>query len=201
MINGMRLKHINTVLLVAILLVNGYVIAAPFIPGLLFHWASRGGAEQHYLANKIQSAAQSPTVAPTSQPNQVIIPSMLLDQPIYDGPVRNQYKILDQGIWRWPNASTPDKGGNTVLIGHRFTYTQPRGVFYYLNKVKLGDEAAVWWGNRQYRYKVTSINEVLPTDTAIEANTPDSRLTLFTCTPLWLPKHRLVVVAELENGS
>ena len=124
---------------------------------------------------------------------------MLLDQPVLEGPISKQYSILDKGIWRWPNGSTPDKGGNTVLIGHRFTYTNPQGVFYFLNKVSLGGEIGIFWNNHEYLYRVVSISEVSPTDTAIENDTQDSRLTLFTCTPLWLPKNRLVVVAELEN--
>jgi len=126
---------------------------------------------------------------------------MLLDQPVLEGPVSRQYSTLNKGIWRWPNGSTPDKGGNTVLIGHRFTYTNPRGAFYFLNKVKMGDEIGVFWNNREYLYRVASISVVSPTDTAIEDNTSDTRLTLFTCTPLWLPKDRLVVVAKLKDKS
>lgn len=111
-----------------------------------------------------------------------------------------QYKVLDKGIWRYPKGSTPDKGGNTVLIGHRFTYTNPRGVFYYLNKVAIGDEIGVFWNSKEYLYKVTTITVVDPHNTSIEDATSDARLTLFTCTPLWLPKDRLVVVAELETS-
>ena len=96
---------------------------------------------------------------------------------------------------------TPDRGGNTVLIGHRFTYTTPRGVFYYLNKVKLNDEIGLWWNNKEYLYRVSGIKEVKPTDTAVENATTQPQLTLFTCTPLWLPKDRLVVVAQLETKS
>lgn len=124
---------------------------------------------------------------------------MLLNQPVLEGPIGQQYKILDRGIWRWPQGSTPDNGGNTVLIGHRFTYTNPRGVFYSLNQVKMGDEIGFWWNNKEYLYEVVSIQQVAPSDTAIEKNTPDPELTLFTCTPLWLPKDRLVVVAKLET--
>ena len=126
---------------------------------------------------------------------------MLLDQPILDGPMRSRYAILNTGIWRWPLASTPDKGGNTVLIGHRFTYTNPRGVFYFLNKIAIGNEIGMFWGNHKYLYKVVTINVVSPTDTNIENNTPSPELTLFTCTPLWLPKDRLVVVANLESKT
>jgi LPXTG-site transpeptidase (sortase) family protein len=193
----MRLSKINNTLLALIILINAYIIAGPFLPALLFHWDSRSGKQQQLQA-EIQAAKTGPHQLPAAQPNSVIIPSMLLGQPIYEGTVHNQYQTLNKGIWRWPHSSTPDQGGNTVLIGHRFTYTNPRGVFYFLNKVRLGDEIGIIWDHKSYTYKVFSINEVPPTDIAIENSTSKPELTLFTCTPLWLPKHRLVVVAGLE---
>lgn len=194
-----KLQRINRALLVLIILVNTYIITAPFIPVVTFWWANRGGTQQAALSQQIhQPKSGNQTV--TSHPNSVIIPSMLLDQPIQDGPVRDTYKILANGIWRWPNGSTPDKGSNTTLIGHRFTYTQPKGVFYYLDKVKMNDEIGLWWDNKLYTYRVKDISEVPPTQTSIQDPTKDTRLTIFTCTPLWLPNNRLVVVAELENS-
>ena len=64
-----------------------------------------------------------------------------------------------------------------------------------------GDEIGLTWNNKNYLYKVTSINEVSPDQTGIEDNTTDARLTIFTCTPLWNPIHRLVIVAELESKT
>ena len=197
-----KLAKINNLLLVLIILVNGYVILAPALPAVLFRWDNRGGTKEKQLSALIHAPADvnhpstKPAVVP--QPNHVIIPSMLLNQPIYDGPTKDTYSILDKGIWRWPLGSTPDKGGNTILIGHRFTYTNPKGVFYYLNKVAVGDQIGLWWNNIEYVYKVASITEVPPTDTAIENSTTAPELTLFTCTPLWNPHDRLVVVANLE---
>lgn len=192
------MSKINNLLLALIILVNGYVVIGPFLPGLLFRWDSHSGKQQQLQA-KIRPPAPSHSATPVApQANSVIIPSMLLDQPILEGTVANQYKVLNQGIWRWPRGSTPDKGGNTVLIGHRFTYTNPRGVFYFLNKVTVGSDIGVVWNNKSYAYRVVSINQVPPNDTAIENNTPNPELTLFTCTPLWLPKDRLVIVADLE---
>jgi len=197
-----KLSKINNLLLALIILINGYIIIAPILPALIFGWQGHQ-AKQQQLQREIHSqVTHKPTTPPAaSQPNHVIIPTMLLDQPILEGSIRNQYSVLNQGIWRWPQGSTPDKGSNTVLIGHRFTYTNPRGVFYFLNKVKLSDEIGVFWNNKQYLYKVVSVTEVPPNDTAIEANTQNPELTLFTCTPLWLPKDRLVIVAALESKA
>lgn len=199
------LPKINTLLLGLIITVNGYVILAPLWPAVAYDWQSHHGTRQR-LDREIQppktavkTGSKSSLAIPANEPNHVVIPSMLLDQPILEGPVSQTYKILDKGIWRWPRGSTPDNGGNTVLIGHRFTYTNPRGVFYYLNKVKVGDQIGVFWQGKEYLYKVVSISQVSPNDTAIENNTAASELTLFTCTPLWLPKDRLVVVADLQE--
>ena len=200
----MKITRINNLLLGLIILVNAYVIAAPLLPVVIFHFENRGGqrqqlqAEIHSKATGTKNSGQA-TAAP--QPNHVIIPSMLLDQPVREGPVSQAYKVLNQGVWRWPRGSTPDRGGNTVLIGHRFTYNNPRGVFYYLNKVSLGDEIGLFWNNKDYIYRVTSIIVVSPTDSSIENATAKPELTLFTCTPLWLPKNRLIVVADLETKT
>jgi sortase A len=199
----MKLNRINTVLLVLIVLVNTYTIAVPFAPALLFKLQNHNGTRQK-LTEQLHPSSDTTTANPVvvmTQPNHVVIPSMLLDQPVLDGPASQQYKILDEGIWRYDKGSTPDKGGNTVLVGHRFTYTKPKGVFYYLNKVAVGDEIGVFWSNKKYLYRVSSVNVVAPTDTAIENNSTQSELTLFTCTPLWLPKDRMVVVASLESSS
>jgi len=192
------LSGINNFLLALIILVNGYIIVAPLLPSFIFSFQNHSG-KQAQLTQKIHP--KHSTVPAVPQPNHIVIPSMQLDQPLLEGSVANQYKVLNQGIWRWPSSSTPDKGGNTVLIGHRYTYTNPRGVFYFLNKVKPGDEIGLWWNNKEYLYKVATVTQVPPNDAAIENQTTQPELTLFTCTPLWLPKDRLVVVANLENNQ
>lgn len=190
----------NSLLLVLIIIVNGYVITAPLLPALIFAW--EGHQNRHATLVRVlrNTSSSSNKQALNTSPNSIIIPSMLLDQPILEGPISQTYHILNQGIWRWPNGSTPDEGGNTVLIGHRFTYTNPKGVFYYLNKVSLGDQIGIFWNHKEYLYKVQNIEQVPPSDTAIESNTSNAELTLFTCTPLLLPKDRLVVVADLQTG-
>lgn len=200
----MKINRINNLLLGLIILVNAYIIVAPVLPAVIFHFEDHSGRRQQLqeaIKPKADGSKKSNPRPVAAQPNHVVIPSMLLNQPILEGIVANQYKTLDKGIWRWPRGSTPDKGGNTILIGHRFTYTNPRGVFYYLNKVSLGDEIGVFWNNKEYLYRVSSINVVPPNDTSIENSTVTPELTVFTCTPLWLPTNRLVIVANLETNS
>ena len=187
-------KRVNNALLALIIAINLYIIAAPAWPQAAFWWQSHHTARRSQLTQLVHQAAPPSK----SQPNSLIIPAMLLSQPTLEGPESNWFSLLKEGIWRWPGSSTPDKGGNTVFLAHRFSYTGPHGAFYYLNKLKAGDEIGVVWNNKTYTYKVASSTEVPPTDTSIEDDTAAPQITLFTCTPLWHPVNRLVVVATLE---
>lgn len=187
----------NNILLSAIVLINGYIIAAPLLPQVTFWWRKNHSSRQTTLTKLIHTPTKE---SGSTEPNSLIIPTILLHAPTLEGPENNWFNLLKEGIWRWPASSTPDKGGNTVFLAHRFSYTGPHGAFYYLNKLKPGDEIGVVWSQKTYTYIVTSSTEVPPTDTAIENNTSDARITLFTCTPLWHPIHRLVVVAKLKGS-
>lgn len=203
----MSLRKINNVLLVVVILVNLYVLAVPILPQILYHIEKNSGKQQDLETIIHQPAPTTTTTtttttqtasSPSLQGNRVIIPVMMLDQPIVEDSQANVYKALDKGVWRWPGGSTPDRGGNTVLVGHRFTYTKPKGVFYFLDKVHAGDNIGMIWNGHTYLYQVTSTEVVPPTQTSILNATEDSELTIYTCTPLWSPKNRLVVHATLE---
>jgi LPXTG-site transpeptidase (sortase) family protein len=201
----MKLAKVNNLLLALIILINGYIIVAPVLPELSYsagaHNRAKLQTELNSAVNKKQSSAIG-ALANNGGGNRVIVPSMGLDEPIVDGPESQQYKILDKGsIWRFSWGSTPDKGSNTILIGHRFTYTNPRGVFYFINKVAVGDSIGVIWNNVVYKYQVVSTTEVPANDTSIEKPSKNPELTMFSCTPLWLPKNRQVVVADLMSQS
>ncbi len=189
----MKLARVNALLLIAILVINVYIILAPLIPKIGFwieqHTSNRFGQ----LSSQLSSSASTKTYP---SDNRLIIPSMLLDQKINEG---RELAAARTGPWRRPNTSTPDKGGNTVIVAHRFTYSSPKGSFYYLDKVKTGDKIGIFWKGKRYIYRVTTVKIVPPTETSIEKSTDNSQLTLYTCTPLWLPKDRLVVIGNLEE--
>lgn len=198
----LSLHHANNILFACIIAINAYIIAAPLVPQLTYWWDShhthRQAQLQQLITPKPKSVANA-TSAPSG--NRLIIPAMMLNQPTLEGPESDWFNILYKGIWRWPGGSTPDKGGNTIFLSHRFSYTGPRGAFYYLDKLQVGDAIGVIWNGKTYTYSVISSQTVPPTDTAIENNTADSQITLFTCTPLWHPVNRLVVVAKLKGVS
>jgi sortase A len=168
--------------------VNLYIITLPFVPGVFFHIQQHRGIQHQLQQAIVTPGASSPSVSG----NRLIVPAMLLNAPINDGA---QYASLAKGLWRVSSSSTPAQGSNTVIIGHRFTYTNPEGVFYNLDKIHVGDEIGVFWQGKRYLYTVAKTLVVPPNDIAVQAPTSQRELTLYTCTPLWLPKNRLVVVA------
>ena len=186
-----KLKTINNLLLALIIGLNLYTIAFPFLPQLWF-WANQQGERTQTLQAKIHTPPAPQDVSGT----RVIIPKMQLDQTIHE--VKNT-KSIRNDIWRRPNTSTPEAGGNTVLVGHRFTYTNPNGVLYHLDKLAVNDEIAVTWNTKRYVYKVHDIKVVDSHEVSVEAPTEKPQLTLYTCTPLWNPTKRLVVIAPLEK--
>jgi sortase A len=125
--------------------------------------------------------------------NTVYIPMVGIKAPIVEG---SSDEALSRGAWRRPNSSVPPQGGNTVITGHRFQYLPPNNLtFYHLNKVQKGDHVYIYWDDKVYTYVVDRIFEVAPSDIEIEQNTSNAQITLYTCTPLWTAKKRLVVIA------
>lgn len=188
----LSLKHVNWIVAGLIIVINLYIIAVPFLPALQF-WIT----EQ---TNKTAEAELNEEIK-TDQPkrykkNTVVIPRLRMREEIFEGP---DISTANKGVWRRPNSSIPPKDSNTVLVGHRFMYNNPNGVFYHLDKVKVGDELAMFWEQKRYVYKVETIKTVPASASTIEAPSKDATLTLYTCTPLWSAKDRLVVIAKLTE--
>lgn len=191
----------NTGLLIAIVIITGYIMLAPVLPKITYWWQARHSNQAQQLQQKI--AAEQPTSSGdhTPKPNGLIIPKMLLDTPIVEGPKKNSATLLHQA-YRLPFSSTPDKGGNTVIASHRFSYTVgSHGTFYYLDKLSPGDEIGVRWNGAMRTYVVQSVRIVPPTEVSVQEQTKDDRLTLYTCTPIWNPVNRLVVVATPKENT
>lgn len=140
--------------------------------------------------------AQPPSVAGDSP--RLFIDSLGVNIPIVEG--KND-KALFKGAWRSPYGSTPDKGGNTVLFGHRWLHKPPHPeTFFDLDKLKAGDTFALDWQGKRYTYKVTETLVVNPKDVWVLKQTPNATLTLITCTPLYTTKQRLIIRADLISS-
>jgi sortase A len=190
-----NLRKLNNSLTVLAAIMALYLIFMPFLPN--FWWWS-----SHVFRQPNLSVIQVTKNQPTNSPSQLIpegnwldVPRINLHEQIYTG---LSIDDLNKGAWHIPGTSTPDKGSNTVLAGHRFLYYfKPSGVFYNLDKIQKDDRVTVDWQGVEYTYKVSDIKVVAPTDVSIQAPTTSPRFTLYTCTPLWTAKQRLVIQSEL----
>jgi len=194
----MVLRKINFVLAILVALVGLYLAFAPLYPSASL-WIRTLLADErdgYKYASQLATNAGLTDLPPAPKGNRLVIPQILVDGEIHEG---TSPFTLDQGIWHRPLSSTPAEGGNTVLAAHRYLYSSGPNTFYSLDKLAIGDEFYLMWEDKEYDYKVTSIREVPPTAIEIEAPTDANIVTLYTCTPLWSAKNRLVVVAELTN--
>lgn len=186
-----RLRTFNNTLSVLVALLALYVIGMPFVPAVTW-WTK-------HEAPVISKPATAPTPkpwAPTAPVNNtIVVPSMGLTTLIHEG---QSVHTLHYGVWHIPDTSSPDKGSNTVLAGHRYTYSGS-GIFYHLDRLRVGDSIYVYWQQKRYQYVVNSVETVPPTDVAVDNPTKMSQLTLYTCTPLWTFTNRLVVTAQLQG--
>jgi LPXTG-site transpeptidase (sortase) family protein len=194
------LRACNNVLSGVVLLLAFWITFMPFVPSLQF-WLKRTTHNYPALvkANSVTvtAAASAPKEVMPAE-NTLVIPSLDLQEAVYDGATAH---TLAKGVWHRPHTSTPAAGSNTVLAGHRFTYSDPQGVFYNLDKVHLNDQIVLYWQGKKYRYSAKNIVIVKPTSVEIEASTPQPLLTIYTCTPLWSGRERLVIQAALMEDQ
>lgn len=184
------LRRLNRLWLVVIIGCNGYLLLAPFWPSVRFN------VRLHLQAPAVIHFEQPSTLANIDRShNHLVLPTIYFDQPILEG--SSPYTV-NRGIWRLPQSSTPAEKSNTVLVGHRFTYSGV-SVLYLIDKLKPSDEEFVVWDHKIYAYKVNKISVVLPTETSVQDPTDSPTLTIYSCTPMWSTSHRLVVQASLEK--
>jgi LPXTG-site transpeptidase (sortase) family protein len=189
-------RHVYTVIFIADLLLAGYLVCAPLLPKLPFLLRSqpvssygRGGE-----GKVVEQGNLDKITNPVPEHNTLVVPVIGIDAQVLEG---TSVAILDKGVWHRPKSSTPDKGGNTVLVAHRFLYTSGPNTFYNLDKLAVGNRFVLFWHGVRYLYEVRSVTVTDPNDASVEAPTQESMVTLWTCTPLFVATQRLVVKAAL----
>lgn len=185
---------INDFLTVIVLLLGLYLVIMPLWPQIAFWFKKEPQITSYFNSegnNNNSDNKDNPTNKITG--NKLIIPQMKLEADINEGAY---VSTLSKGAWRRPNTSSPDKGGNTVIVGHRFVYSST-AIFYHLDKLNTGDEFIASWDGKIYKYRVRETKVVSPEKIQIENNTDEPILTLYTCTPMWTSKDRLVVISDL----
>ncbi len=193
-----RLRALNTLLTIVVTILVGYIFILPTLPEIAFAMNSR-----EYMGYAFNSEATFAVIGDKArslpaipETNRVVIPEIFVNTSINEGV--DESVLLQLGMWHRPNTSTPEKGGNTVIAGHRFLHTRGSDTFYHLDKVEIDDVILIYWEGKEYVYKVFEIIEVGPEQIEVEYNTKDPIITLYTCTPLWTSEKRLVVKAALQ---
>ena len=187
----LRLRKVNNGLTVVAVLLALYLILAPVLPQVWW-WL-------HHIHNKpnpeiVQVVNSKPSSGAIPSGYWLDIPRLSLHREIRTEP---SVAFLDKGPWHVFGTSTPDKSSNTVIAGHRFGFGTPYGPFYFLDKLQDNDRITVDWKGTEYTYKVVGMETVPPTKLSIQDPSKNPTLTLFTCTPIWSAKDRLVVHADL----
>lgn len=104
------------------------------------------------------------------------------------------YTALRKGPGHLEGTAFPGDAGNCVIAGHRDTH------FRALKDIRKGDEIQLDTVNGQYRYRVSQMSIVAPSNTESLNPTATPVLNLVTCYPFWYvgsaPK-RFVVRADL----
>lgn len=101
---------------------------------------------------------------------------------------------LELGPGHYENTPLPGQPGNAAIAGHRTTYLHP---FYNLNELNPGDPIYITTTQGNFKYEVTAVTVVVPTDVSVLDPTPVPTLTLTTCNPRYSASQRLVVQATL----
>lgn len=112
---------------------------------------------------------------------------------------------LAEGIIHYPGTALPGKRGNSVLFGHSILpiFYNPKNylaIFSLLPTLKNGDEILVDYDGVSYKFEVSEMFEVMPTDLQVlDQDSSDSFLTLVTCVPPGDPRNpkRLIVRARV----
>lgn len=156
-------------------------------------------------ASTTASTTTPPPTAPAPPPPGdavaiIRIPKIGVDHAVVEGVGRPD---LRKGPGHYPDTPMPGQLGNAAIAGHRTTYGAP---FNRLDELAPGDEISVTTVAGDYRYRVSELQVVRPSDVAVLDPHPDpehegrplATLTLTTCNPKYSAAQRLVATAVLD---
>ena len=164
---------------------------------------------QNVQLSEPQSTKSPVTVTPTTtQPTaptmplkgelagHLVIPGIDLDKMILVG---TDSDTLAKGPGVWQSGVMPGAPGNSTISGHRTTHGGP---FRHLDRLKVGDRITFEVpGEARAVFEVRGIGKVSPQQIEVTGQGPGVRLTLTTCDPPGSAARRLVVQAELVEGT
>ncbi len=115
----------------------------------------------------------------------------------------------DERLGHYAGSALPGEVGNTFIYGHSAApmFYDPknyRTIFSTLDKLEEGDEIAVEFGEKHFKYVVEKLvvlspKDVKPLEPVAPAFLRQSYLTLMTCVPPGIRINRLLVQARLQR--
>lgn len=189
-------RRINNWLTAAVVVLGFYIAITPWLPNISL-WIDKwldDSSGYVYRGDLSSGQTADDSLIDPPKDNRLVIPSINLDEPVLEG--ADLSVIGAGGTWRRPNTSSPEKGGNTVIVAHRFSYSSP-ATFYHLDKLKTGERFAVWWQETEYVYEIFETSVVGANQLSIEEASFEPIVTLYTCTPIWTASNRLVIKGRL----
>ena len=139
----------------------------------------------------LATAASDAAVVKDDGLTRVSIPKIGLDVIVVEG---TNHRALRLGPGHLQETPAPGEAGNSVISAHRDTF------FRHIYELTKGDEIQVRRSGHTYAFQVTGKKIVKPDDLSVVKNTPDARLTLITCYPIYYigpAPERLVVFSKL----
>ncbi|MBI3290324.1 sortase [Candidatus Microgenomates bacterium] len=113
---------------------------------------------------------------------------------------------LSKNLIHYKGTAPPGRIGNAVVFGHSILpqFFNPKNymsIFSTLPTLTIGDEIFVDYDGIRYKFIISEMTEVQPTDIGVLAQPNDKpHLTLITCVPPGTYLRRLVVKAELVGN-
>jgi len=146
-----------------------------------------------------------PTAPIVNYDPEIVISKIGIQAPvIYDSSFDAIIENLRKGVVRYEGTANPGEIGNVVIVGHSSDYPWSTGsyktIFALLDKLIIGDEIVLPYGQNRFIYKVTQTRTVKPTDLTVLQRTAEPTLTLITCYPVGTTLNRLVITAKLSEG-
>ena len=184
-----------------------YILIMPFYPELKYRVSIKTEVDQKAETEKIieefkeknkidiDSSPGFPSSKYKVSQDRLIISKIGVNAPIVQ--TDNQDYGLSLGAWLMPAGVSPGEQGNTIITGHRFKYLPPNNLTFYLfHKLEIGDLVYIIWKDEEIYYEISEIKIVGDADLSVMNQTEDETLTMFTCTPIYSTKQRLVVTAK-----
>lgn len=120
---------------------------------------------------------------------QMEVPAIGYRATVLEGVTAQQ---LDRGPGHYPDSAWPGQPGNVGVAAHNVYWLS-------FNRLRAGDQVVIQTRHGRFVYGITGSEVVGPDDRSVLAQSPEHRLTLTTCYPLWAGAYatqRLVFLAS-----